>query len=418
MNWAGGASGIKSIVITLSFVFLFIVAVLLDLQYLYLMAVTLAVLPLTSYCLAYFFATRFTARRDHPTTVSEGRPFDARLSVNAQGGLPQSALRVADTLPAFLPLTEQGASNTPSEAFLPLTNWDGRGGDRAYRLTPQKRGVYTLGPARLETTDPLGLFTFSAVLPITSEVVVHPEPIPARDSAVGGEGTYGLRERDGKTRRGDGMDFHGVREYRSGDALRRVHWPTTARTGRLAVVEFERAYQQDVVIGLDVARGTDWGAGRDTTLEYAVKIAATIAARTLSAGGGVSLVTQNDKAQVKPREGDPQAARYRLFDALARVQADAETSLGDALNAVRRSEGTHFVILTSRGDPRLGAYLSNRVRHGDSVRVYFIEPSSFGGPPAMSPAVAGGELFVVEKRHSPWENGGKALEYLLRESDG
>ena len=65
MNWAGGAAGIKSIVITLAFVFLFIVAVLLDLQYLYLMAVTLAVLPLSSYALAYFWAAKFSAERDH-----------------------------------------------------------------------------------------------------------------------------------------------------------------------------------------------------------------------------------------------------------------------------------------------------------------------------------------------------------------
>lgn len=415
MNWAGGSSGIKSIVITLSFVFLFIVAVLLDLQYLYLMAVTLAVLPLTSYSLAYFFATRFSATRDHLQTVPEGRKFSVRLHISARGGLPQAALRVADALPRFLEPADDIA--TPANAALPLDDWDGRDGERTYFVVPEKRGVYAFGPARLETTDPLGLFTFSAQLPVSSEVVVHPQPIPARDSAVGGEGTYGLRDRDGKTRRGEGMDFHGVREYRPGDALRRVHWPTTARTGQLAVVEFERAYQQDVVIGLDLSRGTEWGEGRNTTLEYAVKIAATIASRTLSAGGGVLLVTQYGRAQVKPRESDPEAAKYRLFDLLARAQADAETSLGDALNAARHSEGTHYAVLTAHGDPRLTAYLTNRVRHGDSVQVFFIEPSSFGGPTATSPAVTGGDLCVVEKRHSPWDNGGRALEYLLRETD-
>jgi uncharacterized protein (DUF58 family) len=425
MNRAQSTAGLKSIVITLSFVFLFIVAVLLDLQYLYLMAVTLAVLPLTSYIMAYFFATRFTATRSHPTTVSEGRQFPVSLTINARGGLPQSAVRVADDTPAFLVPPETVAAGTVDAAISakpkaqpaePLDTWDGEQGGRVYGLIPVKRGVYALGPARLETTDPLGLFTFSASLPVTSEITVHPEPITARDSAVGGEGMYGVRERDGKTRRGEGMDFHGVREYRSGDALRRVHWPTTARTGKLAVVEFERAYQQDIVIGLDLTNGTEAGTGRDTTLEYAVKVAATLATRTLRAGGGVTLVTQHDRLTVRPRESDPEAARFHLFDILARAKADAETSLGEALYAARLDQGSHYVILTAKGDPRLSAYLDTRVRHGDSVRVYFFEPTSFGGPGVLSPAVSGAELRVVTREHSPWENGGRRLEYLLRET--
>src|SRR4028118_1374344 len=109
MNWAGGSAGIKSIVITLSFVFLFIVAVLLYLQYLYLMAVTLAVLPLTSYALAYFFTTRFSGTREHPQTVPEGRAFPVTLTVSTEGGLPQAALRVADNPPPFLDFPDKGA---------------------------------------------------------------------------------------------------------------------------------------------------------------------------------------------------------------------------------------------------------------------------------------------------------------------
>ncbi len=415
MNRAGGTAGIKSLVITVATAFLFVVAVLLDLQYLYLMAVALAVLPLCSYGLAAFFATRFSAARLHPTTAPEGRRLSVTLEVESRGGLPQSAIKVADIIPeALLPVS---AADGSRDAPLPLDEWDGATGCRTYGLEPEKRGVYTLGPVRIETTDPLGLFTFGASLPVITEIVVHPEPIPARDAAIGGEGTYGVRERDGKTRRGDGMDFHGVREYREGDALRRIHWPTSARTGKLAVVEFERAYQQDIVIGLDLAKGTEVGQGRETTLEYAVKVAATLADRTLRAGGGVTLITQNARVTVHPRESDPEAARFRLFDLLARVRADAENSLGDALRAARLEGGTHYAILTARGDGRTSAFLADRLRHNDAVRVYYFEPSSFGGPRGTSPAVAGGELRVVERnKHSPWLEGGSGIEYLIRES--
>ena len=417
-------AGIKSIVITLAFVFLFVVAVLLDLQYLYLMAVTLAVLPLASYGIAYFFASRFSGARTHAETIREGRGFPVRLMLTSQGGLPQTSARINENLPPFLAMEKTSAETaepindaTDSGAAqeIALTNWDGRSGYADYTVVAEKRGVYKLGPTQLETTDPLGLFSFTATVPITSEIVVHPEPIPARDTSFGGEGTYGLRERDGKTRRGDGMDFHGVREYRSGDPLRRVHWRSSARRGHLVVVEHERAFQQDVVIALDLAKGSEHGEGRETTLEYAIKAAATLADRTLSAGGGVTLITQKGRISTRPSDGDPEVSRFLLFDLLARATADAETSLGDALMSLRTETGRHYAILTSGGEARLSAFLSRRLQLGDSAVVYFFEPTSFGGPSVMSPAVAGAGLFVVEREHSPWAEGGKLLEYLLRE---
>jgi len=412
MNRLGSAAGVKSIVIFVAFVFLFIVAILLDLQYLYLMAVTLAVLPLASYGLAALFAARFTATRTHASTVQEGRQTPVTLEISAAGGLPQGTLRIMDTVPPDLLAPEPKKDGTTR----PLDFWDGEDGEQTYFLEPQRRGIYKIGPVKLETTDPLGLFVFTANLEAETEIVVHPEPLAARDFAVGGEGSYGTRERDGKTRKGIGMEFHGVREYRPGDALRRVHWRTTARTGQLAVVEFERAYQQNLIIGLDLAKGTDFGTGRETTLEYAVKVAATLADRTLRAGGGVTVITQSGRSTVRAREGDTEAARFQLFDLLARAKADAETSLVANLQAARIGEGAHYAILTSGGDLNLAAYLSNRVAHGDSVRVYFFEPTSFGGPQVSSPAVAGGELRIIEREHSPWKNGGKLLEYQLRES--
>lgn len=410
MNRSGSVSGIKTLVITVAALFIFVVALLLDLQYLYIMATTLVVLPLASWTLATRFAARFSVRRDHAATVVEGRRVSVTLSVDANGGLPQAGLMVADTIPADLRATGDRSELQPMET------WDGARGSTVYVVEPQKRGVYRLGPTRIETTDPLGLFGFEAQTEKTTELVVHPTPLLSDDSAVGGEGMYGTRERDGKTRRGEGMDFHGVREYQQGDALRRVHWPTTARTGKLAVVEFERAYQQDIVIGLDLARGSHVGEGRENTLEYAVKVAATLSERTLSAGGGVTLVTQGGRVSVRPKESDPVAARFRLLDLLAHAEADSDTSLGDALRANKSGDGTHYAILTANGDPRLTTFLTERIRRGDSVRVYYFEPQSFGGASAMSPAVAGGELRIVRCENSPWTEGGRSLAYLLRES--
>jgi uncharacterized protein (DUF58 family) len=408
MNWPNNAAGIKTVVILLSFAFLFIVAVLLDLQYLYLMSVTLAVLPLASYGLAQVMATRFDARREHPHTVSEGRAFPVTLTVAARGGIPQGAIRIADALPPLL------TPDIPNGGSRPLDTWDGQIGSQTYHVTAEKRGVFSLGPASIYTTDPLGLFGFAVKACPPSEVVVHPQPILSRASHFGAEGRLGRRERDGKTHRGEGMDFHGVREYRTGDTLRRVHWPTTARTGKLAVVEFERAFQQDVVVCLDRARGGEIGAGRETTLEYAVKIAATLVDRALRAGGGVTLVTQGAVLTSGLNSRDRDADRYRFLDALARLTAESDDSLAVDLRGVPMANGAYIALITSRWDPAVSRCVTDCLRNGCEGRVYFVDPASFGGGAVASPAIPGTDLRLVAREDNPWLEGGRRLEYLLR----
>ena len=157
MNRLGSASSLKSIVITIAFIFLFIVAVLLDLQYLYLMAVTLAVLPLASYGLAAFFAARFVATRTHAATITEGRRIPVSLQIGTKTGLPQTALRVADTVPIDLaPQGESGKLDTTR----PPDIWDGVEGEQTYYIEAQRRGVFLLGPVKLETTGSAWPFCF------------------------------------------------------------------------------------------------------------------------------------------------------------------------------------------------------------------------------------------------------------------
>lgn len=407
MSRLGHAASVKSLGLTIAFVFLFIVAMLLDLPYLYLMAVTIAVLPLASYGLAWFFASQYVATREHPTTAREGRRVAVRLKVTANGGLPQTAIRVGDTLPDSLVIQED-AQALPAD-------WDGRSGTREYTLIPEVRGVFTLGPTKLEMSDPLGLFPFEAEIGDQTELVVHPTPLLSRGSIAGGAGVWGIRERDGNTRRGEGMEFHGVREYRPGDPLRRVHWRTSARTGRLAVVEYERAYQQNLILALDLTKNSVFGKGRETTLEYGIKIAATLAERTLTAGGGVTLISQNFRMEVQPREGDSAGAHFKLMDLLARAQADSDIALSETLRAARLEPGGRMAILTSGGDDLLSGYLMDRLRYNDTVSVYFLEPTSFGGPARQTPAVPKAQLRIVERQHSPWTEGGRHMEFLLRD---
>jgi uncharacterized protein (DUF58 family) len=401
-------SSIKAFVITIAFIFLFTVALLLDVQYLYFMAVMTALLQPIAYGLVALSPVNYTAQRRHLPTAQEGKPFMVTLEISAGGKFPALALEVNDELPPALRSPDLVGSHKPQ-------SWDGHRGTLTYPVEPLLRGVHQLGPARVETSDALGLFTFSAELASPTELVVHPTAIPTRGTQRGGEGRLGIRERDGKAQRGVGLEFHGVREYHPGDSLRRVHWRTSARTGRLAVVEFERAFEQDLVLAIDLKSGTHVGQGREATLEYAIKIAATLAERTIARGGGVALYTQQGSAVMAARSTDPEAARFQLFDLLARLQPTAETSLASTLAAQRLATGQRLAVLTAQADSALAQWLTGRVGQGDTVEVYYLNPSSFGGAVGSPPAVPHQLLKVVEKQHSPWEEGGRALEPLLRD---
>ena len=70
----------------------------------------------------------------------------------------------------------------------------------------------------------------------------------------------------------------GTRLFRDGDSLRRVHWAQTARQGRMIVCERQAAAQSAVRVVFDSDPHLHRGAGRDSTLEWSIRIAASVCA--------------------------------------------------------------------------------------------------------------------------------------------
>ena len=98
----------------------------------------------------------------------------------------------------------------------------------------ERRGWMQMEPFRVENRFPLGLFrAWSVVIPrarclVYPQPAVHPPPLP--QSARGDHGA---------PQRGEGEHFHGLREYRPGDALRRIAWRASARHQKLYAREME-----------------------------------------------------------------------------------------------------------------------------------------------------------------------------------
>src|SRR6202011_6346134 len=104
-----------------------------------------------------------------------------------------------------------------------------------------------------------------------------------------------------------------------GDAFNRIHWPTTARTTRLMVREFELDPTADVWIVLDLDIDAQAGSGVESTEEYAVTAAASLARHLLDQGRAVGLVSQT--ASLPGHRGPRQVER--ILEVLALAQADS-----------------------------------------------------------------------------------------------
>ncbi|MGD8345909.1 MAG: DUF58 domain-containing protein [Lysobacterales bacterium] len=114
------------------------------------------------------------------------------------------------------------------------------------------RGWMEMDPFQLENRFPLGLFrAWSVVVPRT-RCLVYPEPATnAPELPRTGRGDQGA------TRRGEGDDFHGLREYKPGDPLRQIAWRTSARHEKLYSRQMENPSEESCELNWYLMGGGD-----------------------------------------------------------------------------------------------------------------------------------------------------------------
>ncbi|WP_345152423.1 DUF58 domain-containing protein [Arthrobacter ginkgonis] len=168
-------------------------------------------------------ANRATAGRECTVVVEIAPPAAGIGQGPAPGAAQQSSrgpLRLTETLPA-------GAGPSPS-AIVSVP------GTFRYGLRPPRRGLYAVGPLTVESTDPFGLARRTVALGGPSPLTVlgplprvETGPLPGLRGGTDATAFRGAASAD--------SDDAATREYRDGDPMRRVHWGTTARRGRLMV---------------------------------------------------------------------------------------------------------------------------------------------------------------------------------------
>jgi uncharacterized protein (DUF58 family) len=188
-------------------------------------------------------------------------------------------------VPSLLAEEPFGAEGVAASFLVPALA-PGEAARAAYRVPTDRRGRYELGPLRLRLEDPFSLAHVERAGTGGGAVLVYPriEALPGIPPAAGHDPHSGALAR---TARSQGEDFFALRPYEVGDDLRRVHWPSTARTDELMIRQVELPWQHRVSVLLDARRGVH----DSSSFELAVSAAASILSGSADAGALVRLVT-------------------------------------------------------------------------------------------------------------------------------
>ena len=318
--------------------------------------------------------------RQVPGSLALGVRSEVRLRVaNAAG------LRVRLDLHDHHPDTLE-ADGLPRRVELERGQWS----EVTYQVKPVARGETEFGAAQVRLHSPLGFWLVKKLAGKPSQVRVYPNfralakyTLLATDNRLSQIGVLQVR------RRGEGMEFHQLREYRQGDAQRAIDWKATSRTQRLIAREYEEEKDQRVLLVIDCGRRM---ASKDDELshfDHALNAALLLAHVALRQGDAVGMMTMagigryseprksvaavnailNQVYDLEPTFDVPD---YHLAarDVMARLRRRALvivlTNLRDEddetlLPALRLMRTRHLVVLASLREAIIGRALSARV---------------------------------------------------------
>lgn len=342
-------------------------------------AILLAVMPLGALLHVWSARPRLDVSRSFsPHVLEAGSAATATLHVRNLSLRRSARSRWRDTLPWRPGLTP--------EADLPAlqprgARYSSRGNTATlrYELRPPRRGVFSIGPLDVDVIDAFGMATSSLTTGDPQSIVVTPQAValPATGlTASAGDGEARLVQR----RSAGDEDDTITREYRSGDAMRRVHWRATARHGDLMVRQEEQRSLPEARIIVDTRRtgyrdasDDDEDAVESEAFEWVVRMLASVALHLRRSGFDVTVVETGPPqlaALVQRRQGSWHEeeflvglASFELVDDV--VHKDPETQRG----------GPTIAIVGSP-DPATLEWLAGQGREGEVCAAFMVQAVS------------------------------------------
>ena len=269
-----------------------------------------------------------------------------------------------------------------------------------------RRGRYRLGPITLRSGDPLGIFELQKPIPGTHPVLVYPATYEIPGFRLPPGHLPGGKIAHHRTHYLT-TNVATVRDYVPGDSYNRIHWRSTARTGRLMVKEFELDPTSDIWLLLDLDAA--WHVSQPweepditdipailqsqflrkepalvpSTLEYAAAAAASIAQRYLAERRAVGLIAYSPQRKVLHLDrGHRQFTK--LLEMLAVMEPTSTIAFDRMLMAERHylTRTSTVVAITPSADADWVKVLRDYRHSGISVTAVLVAASTFGPVPS------------------------------------
>ncbi len=309
--------------------------------------------------------------------VQVGETFEERLMLDNTSVMPKLWVQVADgsTLPGHR------AGYVASMGGRKRAMWKAR-------TVCKRRGHFQLGPVNATSGDPFGLFRRRIFLSSSQELLVLPQVLPISNFALftgglPGRGRSSLRALHTTT------NATTIRDYTPEDALNRIHWHSSAHYNKLMVKEFDLDPAVDAWIFLDLHDAVQAGEGEQSTEEYGVTLAATIATYLLRQDLSVGMIVNGQQREFLSLDrGDRQIER--VLELLAVVTSGSGPDLKEALalDAFHFGRNTVAIVITPSDSRDWHEGVRHLQRRGVKVAVVGLNAASFDDSPADEDTLA------------------------------
>ncbi len=257
-----------------------------------------------------------------------------------------------------------------------------------YLVRTENRGRYPLGPMHVRVADPIGMVDLTQSLASTASILVTPrtEPLPRIPLTGRWAGAGDNRTRD---LLGGGSPDVTTREYRLGDDLRRIHWPTSARTDQLMVRREEQQWQSRCTLLIDNRRISHRGYGADSSMETAVRAAASIMRNLVAMDFEVRLVSAVGESSAHGwHQGSRGATLQQQLERLALLGMTRKEQLSTRWVDESHHGGMLLAVLGHLGDADRG-FLAGLASAGSAAYAVVLDVSTWSRTDRAQPPATG-----------------------------
>ena len=218
-----------------------------------------------------------------------------------------------------------------------------------YRIRPQHRGATEFGGVHLLLYSPWLFWKHYRYIKLKTPIRVYPNFATVTKYALFAAenrlGQLGIRKLQ---RRGEGLEFHQLREYRTGDVLRQIDWNATSRYKKLISKEYQDERDQQIIFLIDCGRRMLAQDGSLSHFDYTLNAILLLSYVALRQGDALGLMTfSGERRWLAPRKG--MNTINVVLNTVYDLQATTQSS--DYLNAanqlMRRYNKRALVILIS-----------------------------------------------------------------------